>query len=121
MNIWARRRGSQNDNADQAPTLFFIQCRNSDQDMQDMAFLCCPISDLSKHAGMLRHKVISVYLFSSHDYVRSRVIILNDIYSPVVFWIFFVYSVVDYTANENKFILQTTQQWPFMSIHVKGL
>jgi hypothetical protein len=33
----------------------------------------------------------------------------------------FVYSVVDYTANENKFISQTTQQWPFMSIHVKGL
>uniref|UniRef100_A0ACD6AGH5 Uncharacterized protein n=1 Tax=Avena sativa TaxID=4498 RepID=A0ACD6AGH5_AVESA len=55
MNIWARLRGSQNDDADQVPTLLFIQCSNSDKDAQDMEFLCCPISDLSKHAGRCYH------------------------------------------------------------------
>uniref|UniRef100_A0ACD5ZBF8 Uncharacterized protein n=1 Tax=Avena sativa TaxID=4498 RepID=A0ACD5ZBF8_AVESA len=55
MNIWAKLRGSQNDDADQVPTLFFIQCSNSDKDAQDMEFLCCPISDLSKHAGRCYH------------------------------------------------------------------
>ncbi|KAM0915283.1 hypothetical protein ACQ4PT_010947 [Festuca glaucescens] len=52
MNILARPRGSQND---QVPTLFFIQCSNSDEHMQDKAFLCCPISDPSKDAGRCYH------------------------------------------------------------------
>ncbi|CAM0871461.1 unnamed protein product [Alopecurus aequalis] len=56
MNIWARRRCSQNDDADQAPTLFFIQCsNNSDEDMQDTPFLCCPMFDPSKDAGRCYH------------------------------------------------------------------
>jgi hypothetical protein len=62
MNILATRRGSQNDDADQVPTLFFIQCSDSDVDMQHKEFLCCPIFDLTKNAGMLCHKLISWYM-----------------------------------------------------------
>ncbi|KAM0824121.1 hypothetical protein ACQ4PT_070415 [Festuca glaucescens] len=51
MNILARRKDSQNDDADQVPTLFFIQCSDSDEDMQHKEFLCCPIFDLTKNAG----------------------------------------------------------------------
>ncbi|KAM0835330.1 hypothetical protein ACQ4PT_063007 [Festuca glaucescens] len=55
MNILARRRGSQNDDADQVPTLFFIQCSNGDEEMQHKEFLCCPIFDLTKDAGRCYH------------------------------------------------------------------
>jgi len=55
MNIWVRRRGSWNDDTDQVPILFFIQCSYSDKDMQHTDFLCCPIFDLSKDAGRCYH------------------------------------------------------------------
>uniref|UniRef100_A0ACD5ZDT0 Uncharacterized protein n=1 Tax=Avena sativa TaxID=4498 RepID=A0ACD5ZDT0_AVESA len=55
MNIWVRRRGSRNDDTDQVPILFFIQCSYSDKDMQQTDFLCCPIFDLSKDAGRCYH------------------------------------------------------------------
>jgi hypothetical protein len=60
--IWARLKGSQL--ADVAPTLLFIQCRNDSEDMKDSQFLCLPVSESSKDAGMLSVSCIQISL---HD------------------------------------------------------
>lgn len=55
INIWAKRKGSQY--ADEVPTLFFIECSNTNEekDMQGMRFLCHPILEPSKYAGRCFH------------------------------------------------------------------
>ncbi|KAL6643228.1 hypothetical protein ACP70R_021409 [Stipagrostis hirtigluma subsp. patula] len=56
INILARLKGLQGSRvSDAAPTLLFIQCSNGSEDMEDIHFLCTPVSESSKDVGRWFH------------------------------------------------------------------